>query len=127
MISNLPKYRLFYPGNRMISFSKILSKKKWNGVFWNIRKRDPFCHLYEKKKFWLFLIIKNSTGPSPSNQTKKEGNPVEFLRFHVYNSIHLITTGMNPIRNMNHKRKYLLNRSKEYQLQYLLSKEESFQ
>ncbi|KAM7474012.1 hypothetical protein LguiB_021255 [Lonicera macranthoides] len=32
---------------------------------------------------------------------------------------------MNPIRNMNHKRKYLLNRSQESQLQYLLSKEES--
>ncbi|KAD6796022.1 hypothetical protein E3N88_06918 [Mikania micrantha] len=28
---------------------------------------------------------------------------------------------MNPIRNMNHKRKRLLNRSQEYQLQYLLS------
>ncbi|OWM81486.1 hypothetical protein CDL15_Pgr007524 [Punica granatum] len=28
---------------------------------------------------------------------------------------------------MNHKRKYLLNRSQEYQLEYLLSKEESFQ
>jgi len=55
------------------------------------------------------------------------GNPVEFLRFHVDNSIHSITTGMNPIRNMNHKRKYLLNRLQEYQLQYLLSKEESFQ
>ena len=45
----------------------------------------------------------------------------------AYNSIHLITTGMNPIRNMNHKKKYLLNQSQEYQLQYLLSKEESFQ
>ncbi len=74
------------------------------------------------------MIIKNSTGPSPSNQTNKEGvDPVEFLRFHVYNSVHPITTGMNPILNMNHKRKYLLNRSQEYQLQYLLAKEESFQ
>nr|QKQ12865.1 PsbJ [Sophora flavescens] len=34
---------------------------------------------------------------------------------------------MSPIRNMNHKRKYQLNRSQEYQLQYLLSKEEPFQ
>ena len=75
----------------------------------------------------ILIIIKNSTGPSPSDQTTKEGNPVEFLRFHVYNSIHPITIGMNPIRNMNHKRKYLLNRSQEYQLQYLLAKEESFQ
>ena len=41
------------------------------------------------------------------------GNPVEFLRFHVDNSIHSITTGMNPIRNMNHKRKYLLNQLQE--------------
>lgn len=76
------------------------------------------------------MIIKNSTGPSPSNQTNlaKEGvGPIEFLRFHVDNSIHPITTGMNPIRNMNHKRKCLLNRSQEYQLQYLLAKEESFQ
>ncbi|KVI00331.1 HIP116 protein [Cynara cardunculus var. scolymus] len=47
--------------------------------------------------------------------------------FHVYNSIHSITTGMNPIRNTNHKRKRLLNRSQEYQLQCLLSKEEFFQ
>ena len=72
------------------------------------------------------MILKNSTGPSPSNQTNKEGNPVEFLRFHVDNSIHSITTGMNPIWNMNHKKKYLLNQLQEYQLQYLLSKEKSF-
>ena len=95
--------------------------------FFETSEKEIRFVIYTKKKFWLFLIVKNSTGPSPSNQTQKEGNPVEFLRFHVYNSIHLITTGMNPIRNMNHKRKYLLNRSKEYQLQYLLSKEESFQ
>ncbi|CAN4119579.1 unnamed protein product [Withania somnifera] len=63
------------------------------------------------------MILKNSTG-FPS---------LFFLRFHVDNSIHSITTGMNPTRNMNHKRKYLLNRLQEYQLQYLLSKEESFQ
>uniref|UniRef100_M1BF91 Photosystem II reaction center protein J n=2 Tax=Solanum TaxID=4107 RepID=M1BF91_SOLTU len=87
------------------------------------RKRNPFYHLDEKN----IMILKNSTGPSPSNQTNKEGNPVKFLRFHVDNSIQSITTGMNPIRNMNHKRKYLLNRLQEYQLQYLLSKEESFQ
>lgn len=82
-----------------------------------------FCHLYEKG----LISINNSTGPFPSNQTKKEGNPVEFLRFRVYNSIHPITTGMNPIQNMNHKRKCLLNQLQEYQLQYLLAKEESFQ
>lgn len=88
----------------------------------------------QKKKYVLsfirkniLIIIKNSTGRSPSNQTKKEGNPIELLRFHVSNSIHPITTGMNPIRNMNHKRKDRLNQSQEYQLQYLLAKEESFQ
>ena len=75
----------------------------------------------------ILIIIKNSTGPSPSNPTKKEGNPIELLRFHVYNSIHPSTTGMKPIRNMSHKRKDLLNQSQEYQLQYLLAKEESFQ
>ena len=31
--------------------------------------------------------------------------------------MHPITTGMNPIRNMNHKRKYQLNQSQKYQLQ----------
>lgn len=86
-----------------------------------------FCHLYEKKSEKSLISINNSTGPFPSNQTKKEGNPVEFLRFRVYNSIHPITTGMNPIQNMNHKRKCLLNRLQEYQLQYLLAKEEFFQ
>ncbi|EYU38448.1 hypothetical protein MIMGU_mgv1a018999mg, partial [Erythranthe guttata] len=68
-------------------------------------------------------------GPFPSNQTNKEGHPVEFLHFHVYNSIHPITNyyiRMNLIRNMNHKRKYLVNQSQEYQQLYLLSKEESF-
>ena len=48
------------------------------------------------------------------------------LSCHVYNSVRPITKGMNLIQNMNHKRKYRLNRSQEYQLQYLLSKEESF-
>ena len=61
-----------------------------------------------------------------SNSRGREG-PVEFLRFHIYTAVHPITTGMNPIRNMNHKRKYQLNQSQEYQLQYLLPKEESFQ
>lgn len=88
------------------------------------RKRNPFYHLDEKKNI---MILKNSTGfPSFFVWFEGEG-PVEFLRFHVDNSIHSITTGMNPTRNMNHKRKYLLNRLQEYQLQYLLSKEESFQ
>ncbi|KAL8234594.1 hypothetical protein R6Q59_020694 [Mikania micrantha] len=67
----------------------------------------------------------NGTFSLKSDKQRKES--VEFLRFHVYNSIHPITTGMNPIRNMNHKRKRLLYRSQEYQLQYLLSKEEFFQ
>jgi hypothetical protein len=88
------------------------------------KKEIRVCPLIRKN---ILIIIKNSTGPSPSNQTKKEGNPIELLRFHVYNSIHPITTGMNPIRNMNHKRKDLVNRSQKYQLQYLLTKEESFQ
>lgn len=56
----------------------------------------------------------------------KQG-PVEFLLFRVYNWIRQITIEMNPTRNMNRKRKCLLNRSQEYQLQYLLAKEESFQ
>ena len=64
--------------------------------------------------------------PSLSDSKRGQG-PVEFLLFHVYNPVHPITTGMNPIRNMNRKRKYLLNRSQEYQLQYLSAKEESFQ
>ena len=68
------------------------------------------------------------TRRAPSNQIeKKGGGPAAFLCFRVYNSVHPITTGMSPIRNMTHKRKCLLNRSQEYQLQYLLSKEESFQ
>ena len=65
------------------------------------------------------MIIKNLTGLSLSNQINlaKEGvGPIEFLRFHVDNSIHSITIGMNPIQNMNHKRKYLLNRSQECRL-----------
>nr|YP_010174923.1 hypothetical protein LCE14_pgp040 [Camellia debaoensis]ANF99765.1 hypothetical protein [Camellia japonica]QSJ55679.1 hypothetical protein [Camellia pubipetala]QBI38200.1 hypothetical protein [Camellia japonica]QBI38291.1 hypothetical protein [Camellia japonica]QSJ55762.1 hypothetical protein [Camellia debaoensis] len=106
-----------------VHFSKISSeKKKWS--FLKHQKKKSVLSFIRKK---ILIIIKNSTGPSPSNQTKKEGNPVEFLPFRVYNSMHPITTGMNPIRNMNHKRKYLLNRSQEYQLQYLLAKEESFQ
>lgn len=40
-----------------------------------------------------------------SNQTNNEGNLVEFLCFHVENSIQLIATAMKPIQNMNHKRK----------------------
>ena len=92
--------------------------------FFETSEKEICFVIYTKK---ILIIIKNSTGPSPSNQTKKEGNPVEFLPFRVYNSMHPITTGMNPIRNMNHKRKYLLNRSQEYQLQYLSAKEESFQ
>lgn len=67
---------------------------------------------------------KNSAGPRRYN---KGISPAEFLPFHVYNLVHPITTEMNPTRNMNRKRKYLLNRSQEYQLQYLLAKEESFQ
>ena len=54
------------------------------------------------------MIIKNSTGPSLLNQTNliKEGVvPIEFLRFYINNSIHPITIRVNPIRNMNHKRK----------------------
>jgi hypothetical protein len=86
------------------------------------RSEKEICFVLYTKKYSHY-----SMGPSPSNQTKKEGNPIELLRFHVYNSIHPISTGMNPIRNMNHKRKDLLNRSQEYQLQYLLAKEESFQ
>lgn len=90
--------------------------------------------LKHRKKFSILsfirikdlMIIKNSTGPLSSKQ-RKRGSPVEFLRFHFENEVQPITTGMNPIRNMNHKRKYQLNRSQEYQLQYLLSKEESFQ
>lgn len=42
-----------------------------------------------------------------------------------HNPVYPITTGINPIRNMNRKRKDLLNRSQEYQLQYLSAKEES--
>lgn len=44
-----------------------------------------------------------------------------------HNPVHPITTGIHPIRNMNRKRKDLLNRSQEYQLQYLSAKEESCQ
>ena len=62
-----------------------------------------------------------------SNSSKKEWIPVEFLCFHFENEIHAIITGMIPIRNMNDKGKYQLNRSQQYQLQYLLSKEEFFQ
>ena len=51
----------------------------------------------------------------------------EFLLFHIYSPVHLITTETNPTQNMNRKRKCLLNRSQEYQLQYLSAKEESFQ
>lgn len=70
----------------------------------------------------LTLRVKNSAGP------RRQGiRPAEFLPFHVYNLVHPITTEMNPTRNMNRKRKYLLNRSQEYQLQYLSAKEESFQ
>ena len=96
---------------------------KWS--FLKHRKKGSICcHLYEQK----IMIIKNSTGPFLANQTKnEEAGPVEFLHFHVYNLVHSIITGTNPIQNMNHKRKYLLNRSQEYQLPYLLSKEESFQ
>ncbi|GFP85984.1 hypothetical protein PHJA_000786200, partial [Phtheirospermum japonicum] len=85
-----------------------------NKIEWSFVKQQKKKSTLSKKT--LLLKNKNPTGPFPSNQTKKEGNPVEFLRFR-----------MNLIRNMNHKRKYLLNRSQEYQLQYLLSKEESFQ
>jgi len=42
------------------------------------------------------------------------GDAVEFLRFHVYNLVHPITTSMNPSQNRSCKRKYLLNRSQEY-------------
>ena len=58
------------------------------------------------------MIIKNSIGPSLLNQTNfiKEGMvPIELLRFYINNSIHPITIGMNPIWNMNHKIKCLLN------------------
>lgn len=40
-------------------------------------------------------------GPSPSNQTKKDGNPFKLLHTHVYNSMQSITRGMNPIQDMN--------------------------
>ncbi|TYH66565.1 hypothetical protein ES332_D06G132500v1 [Gossypium tomentosum] len=77
------------------------------------KKLSICCHLYDQNI--IIMIIKNSTGPFLANQTKKEEvGPVEFLHFHSYNL------------NMNHKRKYLLNRSQEYQLPYLLFKEESF-
>ena len=80
-----------------------------------------------KKDYKYIIIIKNSTSIH-SFFDEFEWIPVEFLRFfHFENPINTITTGMSPIRNMNHKRKYQLNRSQEYQLQYLLSKEESFQ
>lgn len=102
---------------------KFIFQKHHQKKFLKQQKNKSTLSFRRKKT----LILKNPTGLFPSNQTNKEGNPVEFLRFHVYNSIHPITTGMTPIRNMNHKRKYLLNQSQEYQLQYLLSKEESFQ
>ena len=48
MISNLQKYRLFYPGNRMISFSKILSKK--NGMeFFETSEKEICFVIYTKK------------------------------------------------------------------------------
>ena len=67
------------------------------------------------------------TQRDPLEFIKERVDPFEFLIIHFENPINTITTGMSPIRNMNHKRKYQLNRSQEYQLQYLLSKEESFQ
>ena len=96
------------------------------------QKKMKWSFLKHRKKFSIFsfirikniMIIKKSTG-HPLSLTR--GGPVDFLHFHFKNSVQPITTGMNPIRNMNHKRKYQLNRSQEYQLQYLLSKEESFQ
>lgn len=106
--------------NQWSSFFKSMIRKKRMEFFEPAEKEIHFGIL-TKKRLWFLR-----TQRALSRQTK-EGNPVEFLRFHVYNSIHPITTGMNLIRNMNHKRKCLLNRSQEYQLQYLLSKEESFQ
>nr|YP_010737233.1 hypothetical protein P8577_pgp031 [Drosera capensis]WEQ03492.1 hypothetical protein [Drosera capensis] len=58
----------------------------------------------------------NGEGTSPFFLCQIQGGKeVEFLRFQIYDFIHLIARGMNLIRNMNHKRKYLLNRSKKYQ------------
>lgn len=112
--------------NQLIEFifQKHHQKKNEMEFFETSEKWSICCHLYEQN----IMIIKNSTGPFLANQTKnEEAGPVEFLHFHVYNLVHPIITGTNPIQNMNHKRKYLLNRSQEYQLPYLLSKEESFQ
>lgn len=52
--------------------------------FWNSRKLNQLCHLDEKKK--KTLILKNPTGPFPSNKTNKEGNPVGFLRLQLNSS-----------------------------------------
>ncbi|GFQ08758.1 hypothetical protein PHJA_003019800, partial [Phtheirospermum japonicum] len=62
-----------------------------NKIEWSFVKQQKKKSTLSKKT--LLLKNKNPTGPFPSNQTKKEGNPVEFLRFR-----------MNLIRNMNHKR-----------------------
>lgn len=92
--------------------------------FWNNRKINEFCYLGKKIR-----ILKNSTGFPFCLYDLRGRVPLSSYAFMdtAYNSIHPITTGMNPIRNMNHKKKYLLNQLQEYQLQYLLSKEESFQ
>jgi len=114
--------------NQSSSFFKNIIRKKMKWSFFKHRKRrSVLSGIYPNKILWLLRTQRDL--PSRIRQTwpKKGVGPIEFLRFHVDNSIHPITTGMNPIRNMNHKRKCLLNRSQEYQLQYLLAKEESFQ
>lgn len=82
----------------------------------------PICMLWNRPKSPAALRVRTQRYLTPFWQ-----GTAEFLLFHVYNSVHSITTEMNPTRNMNRKRKHLLNRSQEYQLQYLLAKEESFQ
>ena len=110
--------QMFWINQSSSFFKNIIRKKKIKWSFFKHRKRRfVFSGIYTNKILWLL----RTQWDLPSRIRAKEGvGPIEFLRFHVDNSIHPITT-------WNHKRKSLLNQSQEYQLQYLLAKEESFQ
>lgn len=117
-------YRRTDAMNQLIEFIFQKHHQKKNEMeFFETSEKVIYLLSFIRTKYYELLRIQRG----PSSRIREGAGPVEFLHFHIYNLVHPIITGTNPIQNMNHKRKYLLNRSQEYQLPYLLSKEESFQ